>query len=337
MIAGIQLAGSQPGTQSGSRLRITESISELLDESSSAIDEDVTLRPDVASSPVRALVHGHSSADASLLGAQSTSRPPIVGRRAGTLNSTSNATTAGPASLTVSNLSRHTHRSSHESFERPQQAISQYSEGLQPHGQYTTEVVRASTEGQRRVWCDCTDGCRSSKCPCAASGRLCSRSCTGHRLCCNAPFIMENVGLGDYYFGSVQPQIEFHDCFTSRLEAVASGELSMQKLQDMSCQFPCGLVAGRELTLMKLLPVGMEDQAGFTFRRGIPDEVRTPAENRNVQLLFRLALSKEPVNGHTFSWKFSFCENRWINFADWVHCVKCGRCHGTLNAPRGCR
>lgn len=132
------------------------------------------------------------------------------------------------------------------------------------------------------------------------------------------------------------PRVEFHDCFTSQLEAVASGELNVRKIEATSRQFPCGLVSGTELLLMKDLPVGrLEDQ--LRLSRGILGEVRTPAENPYVQWLFRLALSKDRVDGHTCCWKFSFCEGRWINFADWVHCVKCEWCHRTLGAiETGC-
>jgi hypothetical protein len=234
-----------------------------------------------------------------------------MGRRVETLNSTSNATNAGHASLTVSNLSRHTHRNVHESLE---EAISQDSDGLQGHEQSTNETVLASTEGQTSSGCDCTDECRSPECACAASGRLCSQNCTSlyvhHRSCYNAPYVMNNAGLEAYYLGS---QVKFHSCFKTRLRAVASGQLSMEKMEDMSFRLSCGLFSGRELSLINELPVGgLEDQLGL--RRGIPDDVRTPVGYPHIQWLFRLALSDRYDNGHC--WKFSFCEGKWIDFAD---------------------
>jgi hypothetical protein len=191
-LAGLRLAESQPGKPSNSRLRITGSVSELLDESSSAMDEDVTLRPEGDCSPVRSLPNEESLTAIPRLGAQSTSRLPVIGRQAEPLGNTSHARTAGPTSLTASNLSRHTHRSSHESLEDPQEAISQYSYGLKPHEQSTTETILASTEEQTTSGCDCRDECHSRKCACPASGRRCSKNCTslyGHNWfsCCNSP------------------------------------------------------------------------------------------------------------------------------------------------------
>jgi hypothetical protein len=335
--AGIRLAESQPGTQSNNRLRITGSVSELLDESSSAMDEEVTPRPEADCSSVRSLPDEESLIAISRLGAQSTGRLPAVGRRAELLNSTSNATTAVPASLTLSNLSRHTHRSVQESLQYPQEATSQYSDGLQSHEQCTKETVTASTEEQTTSGCDCssTDGCRSSKCPCAASGRLCSKRCTslyGHRLCWNAQHIMKNSELGAYYSGSLV-QVEFHDCFKTRLEAVASGELSMDEIEDTSGQFSYGLISGRELSLMKELPIGSLEDSLWS-RRDIPDGPRTPVGHPFVQRLFRLALSKNYLDDHC--WKFSLCEGKWIKFAEWVHCVKCRRCHTIQGAVERC-
>jgi hypothetical protein len=189
--AGIRLAESQPGTSSNSRLRITGSVSELLDESSSAMDEEVTPRPESDFSPVRSLPNEASRTAVSRFGAQNTGRLPAVWRRVETLNSTSNATNAGPAALTVSNLSLHTHRRSHGSLESPQQAISQYSDGLQANEQCTAETPLASTEEQTTSGCDCTEKCRWPNCACAASGRLCSKNCTSpdrphHLFCWNA-------------------------------------------------------------------------------------------------------------------------------------------------------
>jgi hypothetical protein len=312
--AGLRLGESRPDTQSSSRLRITESISEQLDESSRAVDDEVTLLLERDFSPVRSLLNGNSLATASRLRAQITSKLPIVGRRDGTLDSFSNTTIAGPASLTVSNLSRHTHRSSHGSSEYPQEAISQNSHG-----------------------CTCQDGC-SSKCPCVASGRLCSRNCTslhGHRLCANGRNIMKDDTLAVYYFGAVVPRAEFHDCFQSRLEAVASGELSMKKIEDLSYQSWCGLISGREVSSIKKLPdAPVELKGELATWRDTPSEQWKSIGHPHTQWLFRLALSKN--YGEPLGWKFSLCEGKWIYSGDWVHCVKCRRCHMFQDALERC-
>jgi hypothetical protein len=325
--AGLRLAESRPDTQSSSRLRITESISEQLDESSSAVDEEVNLLPERDSSPVRSLLNGNSLATASRLGAQSTSKLPIARRRDGTLDSFSNATIAGPASLTVSNLSQHTHRSSHESSEYPPGAVSRYSNDLQTHGQRATVLLHSSLGKKTGTGCVCEDGCRSPYCPCAASGRLSSKNCTsvhGHRLCANTPYIMRNDRLAVYYFGSVQPHAEFHDCFKFRLEAVASGEMDMKTIEDLSHQFWYGLVSGRQFSSMKKLPDAPLEGELATWR-DTTTEQGMPIGYPHERWLFRLALSKN--YGEPLVWKFSFCEGKWICSAEWVHCVKCRRCH----------
>lgn len=308
--AGLRLAQSQPDTQSSSRLRITESISEQLDESSSTVDKEVTLLPERDSSPVRSLLNGNLLATASRLDSQSSDRFPIVGRRDGTFNSTSNITIAGPASLTVSNLSRHTHRSSHESSYYPQEAVSQYSDDLQTHRQRATVLLHLPLGKKTGTGCICEDGCRSLNCPCAASGRLCSKNCTsvhGHRLCANAPYVMRNDRLAVYYFGSVRPHAEFHDCFKFRLEAVASGELDMKTIEDLSYQFWYGLISGRGFSSMKKLP-DAPLKGELATLRDTTTEQGLPIGYPHERWLFRPALSKN--YGEPLGWKFSFCEGK---------------------------
>jgi hypothetical protein len=146
---------------------------------------------------------------------------------------------------------------------------------------------------------------------------------------------MKNNTLAVYYFGAVVPRAEFHDCFQSRLEAVASGELSMKTIEDLSYRSWCGLISGREVSSMKKLPdAPLELKGELATWRDTPSEQWKSIGHPHTQWLFRLALSKN--YGEPLGWKFSLCEGKWIYSGDWVHCVRCRRCHMFQDALERC-
>jgi hypothetical protein len=142
---------------------------------------------------------------------------------------------------------------------------------------------------------------------------------------------MKNADLRSCYFGRVQA--EFHDCFKSRLQAVANGELSMRTTEDVSDQFWCGMISGKEVSLMKKLPDARLEGELARWRH-IASACSLSIGHPYVRWLLCLVLSKD--FGERLEWKFSFCEGKWIKFAGWVHCVKCRRCHKLQGAPEMC-
>jgi hypothetical protein len=262
----------------------------------------------------------------------------IAERRAENIRGRDSFTDAVPPPLTTGNLKLLTHDDSTcESASRSQDVLDNSERS-------DTEIFHVTARIPQNSGCVCTDGCRSSTCACASSGKLCSNHCScrnENRLCDNSPKIRTHPALRIYYFGTVAalPDVnfEFHRCFQSRLDAVASGEIGMERIQDGSYESRCGVISGKELSMMKEVPdvrriEGIEGQ--FTSWRDTPHDVRQAAGHLHTQWLFRRALSKKYYE--RYGWRFSFCQSKWINLEEWMHCTRCHRCHTLKDASERC-